>query len=162
VLRKFEMGEANESVDEERVRPSSPWAIEAMSWIATYEAVTRTSIDTGAGPSAQAPLRFSAFGKACASAGQTKPGPDSPFQHKIYFREGAPTRNEVLIHVFRPLLKDIFKIRVVDSIFSLLGVSQKDQGNIDYLLKVHPWMRDMSLLWLVMNIFQFLTIGSHT
>jgi hypothetical protein len=143
------MGEANESVDEERVPPSSPWAIEAMSWITTYEAVTRTSIDSGTGPLAQAPLRFSAFAKACSSAGLMEPDPDSTSHHKIYFRDGAPTRNEVLIHVFRPLLKDIFKIRVVDSIFSSLGVSSKDQDNIDYLLKVHAWMQDFPPLCLL-------------
>ena len=40
----------------------------------------------------------------------------------IYFSDSSRTRKDVVVHVYKPLLADIFSFNVVYSIFEMLGI----------------------------------------
>lgn len=127
------MGEQGE--EDQQVAPRSPWTEEAMGWVSTYEMINgkrEEDIDTSSSNSP--PLKFSSFANACVPP----PKPDSSTARgnrkiEIYFSDSSKTRREIITHVFKPLLGDIFSFNVVDSIFDSLGI----MDDADYLLKVN-------------------------
>ena len=134
VLHKFETESYSDGDEDINVAPRSAWAVEALAWIDTYETVTGSSIDSANKTQSRDKLRFSTFCKACGASEL-----DSVFgkgvkdtRHHVQFTDSTRTRTEVLVHVFRPLLDDVFSFQVVNSIFDNLGIS----ADYDYLLKV--------------------------
>ena len=115
-----------------RLQPKSYWAIEAASWIRTHETVLGK--DTLVAISREQPtLRFADFCRCCARPGDkavTRRHHDGRF--RIYFSDSSKTRREALIHVFEPLMQDVFSYPVVNNILDGLGLDD-DPG---YVLSV--------------------------
>lgn len=122
--------------------PRTPWAEEAMSWIRTYEEVSgrylHSTIDEASSHLVQSAmlnkgrrkfLRFSALFKACHMQyiADSRSHWSESEQNKRILIELCDSRKEravILSHLFRPLLKDIFVFKVVNSIFTILGLNQ--------------------------------------
>jgi len=122
--------------------PRTPWAEEAMSWIKTYEEVSgrclHSTIDeasTHLGEGAlinkgrRKLLRFSALFKAChmqSIAENRFHWTESEQNQRILIElcDSSKERAVILSHLFRPLLKDIFVFKVVNSIYTILGLNQ--------------------------------------
>jgi hypothetical protein len=91
-----------------------------MAWASTFEQVTGSSLDANTLKSTLKKLSFSEFSEACCY-------PDLAFGRKkshmkIYFTESSKKRRGILLHVFSPLLSDIFSFNVVYSVFDSLGI----------------------------------------
>lgn len=124
-----------------------------MGWISTYERIHGKRDEDAEDPTIIMPLTFSAFANACVPP----PRPDSATARgnrkiEIYFSDSSKTRREVITHVFKPLLGDIFAFNVVDSLFESLGI--KDDSS--YLLKVNIVFRNEKLRVIVQRVAQFL------
>ena len=109
-----------------------------MGWVSTYEMVHGKrvgddDINEGPKPPSTEPLAFATFANACVVPKKT----DSPTardnrQLEVYFSDSSKTRRDVLVHIFKPLLGDIFAYNVVNSVFQALGILDDSE----YLLKV--------------------------
>jgi hypothetical protein len=88
-------------------------------------------------------LQFWAFSKDCSDSKQIIPATkgSSNIRHKIHLTDSTKSRKEVLVHIFKPLLRDIFAFNVVSSIFDSLGI----MDDTNYLLKVSLFYRVRSL-----------------
>lgn len=91
-----------------------------MAWASTFEQVTGSGLDANTLKSAPKKLSFSEFSQNCCY-------PDLAFgrkksQMKIYFTESSKRRRGILLHVFSPLLSDIFSFNVVYTVFDSLGI----------------------------------------
>jgi len=129
VLYKFEQGTYNKE-DEEKANEelTTPWAEEAIEWMKTFQTVTGIGIDDEVPADQRDPLHFSTFAKACCDSGKRSEGRTSKGKkHAIYLSDSKKTRTGVLVHIFRPLLQDLFVFKTVRSIFECLGV--KDDGS---------------------------------
>ena len=123
IIHKYESASHNsEGRIEEEAEDSTPrttWAVEALAWIDTYEAVTRHKIDAelSTGVKIEKPLTLARFAKCCepSSGGG------------IDLCDSTKDRTSVLVHLFRPLLGDIFVFKVVNSVFDKMGIL-KDKG----------------------------------
>lgn len=107
----------------QKVKPS-PWLVEAMGWAVTYEEVTGMDLDSCV-PTFGSNILFSSFASACVSS----PGKESNV--RIYFSDSSRVRRDVIVHVFRPLLGDVFSFKVVNSVFDSLAILD----DYRYLLK---------------------------
>jgi hypothetical protein len=124
--------------EDQQVAPRSPWTEEAVSWVSTYEMVHGKRVgDDGVNEETNSPskepLAFSTFANACVVPKKI----DSPTardnrQLEVYLSDSSKTRRDVLVHIFKPLLGDIFAYNVVNSIFQALGILDDSE----YLLKV--------------------------
>jgi len=117
VLYKFEHSE-HEATNHQSKTPSH-WAAEAMAWASTHEQVTSTSLDADVSDKSRSPILFSEFAASCVFPemnDKSKP----PL--KIYFSESSRTRRDLVAHVFKPLLADVFSFNTVSSIFENLGI----------------------------------------
>ena len=139
ILRRFENSEQAE--EDQQVAPRSPWTEEAMGWVSTYEMVNGKRAEEPE-PNTfrpkKTPLKFAAFANACVAP----KAPDTPTAKgnrkiEVYLSDSSKTRKDVLVHIFKPLLGDIFAFNVVNSIFGALGILDDD----DYLLKVSLCVR---------------------
>lgn len=132
-LHEFETTRSGDDEQDERVAPRSAWAVEAMAWLTMYETVSGTSIDASCFGQTRPVLQFWAFAKACSDSKQTIPLTKRArdVRHKIYLTDSTKTRKEVLVHIFKPLLRDIFAFHVVSSIFDSMGI----KSDLDYLLR---------------------------
>ena len=134
ILRRFEQTEKAE--EDQQVAPRSPWTEEAMGWVSAHDMVngkrsTDSQTSDGARQNAQ-PITFATFAGACV----VPKTPDSPTARdnrkiEVYLSDSSKTRREVLVHIFKPLLGDIFAFNVVNSIFGALGILEDSE----YLLK---------------------------
>jgi hypothetical protein len=112
-------------------QPRTPWAVEALSWIDRYEDISNQKLTSTVLPSANVevdtPLRFSAFYKVCcmdqALIQQITNGLGLR-EERLHLSLIDSTRDRVatLTHIFRPLLKDVFVSKAVNSIFNHLGL----------------------------------------
>lgn len=134
VLHEFETKNSVEDEQNERIAPRSAWAVEAMAWLTMHETVTGKSIDADIIEQTRPVLQFWSFAKACSDSKQSIPATStsSSKRHSIHLTDSTKSRKEVLVHIFKPLLRDIFAFNVVDSVFDSLGI--KDDS--EYLLKV--------------------------
>lgn len=116
VLYKFEITKHDSS--QQQAKTPSHWAAEAMAWASTYEQVTGSSSDAANSETSRERILFSEFATSC-----TFPEVTDRAKHpvKVFFSESSRTRRDVLEHVFKPLLADVFSFNVVYSIFDLLG-----------------------------------------
>jgi len=137
LLHEFETKNSVDDEQDERVPPRSAWAVEAMAWLTMHETVTGKSVDSSVIQQTRPVLQFWAFAKACSDSKQIIPltKGSSNMRHNIHLTDSTKSRKEVLVHIFKPLLRDIFAFNVVSSIFSSLGI--KDDTN--YLLKVSSY-----------------------
>ena len=134
ILHEFETRNYVDEEYNERVAPRSAWAVEAMAWLTMHETVTGASVDAAVIEQSRPVLQFWAFSKNCSDSKQIIPvttGSNNA-RHKIHLTDSTKSRKEVLVHIFKPLLRDIFAFNVVSSIFDSLGI----KGDTDYLLKV--------------------------
>jgi len=134
ILRRFELSEKSE--EDQQVAPRSPWTEEAMGWVSTSDMVSgkRVTDDESSGTDSQwmQPITFATFASACV-APKTPDSPSARDKQKIevYLSDSSKTRKEILVHIFKPLLGDIFAFNVVNSIFGALGILEDSE----YLLK---------------------------
>ncbi|CAB9516100.1 Rab3 GTPase-activating protein non-catalytic subunit [Seminavis robusta] len=143
ILRRFELGGSEEA--DQQVAPRSPWTEEAMGWVSTYDMVNgkrEEPNDAMLITTKAEPLTFATFANACVPP-KTPDSPQARDNRKIevYLSDSSKTRRDVLVHIFKPLLGDIFAFSVVNSIFGALGIM--DDG--EYLLKVFgEWYMTLS------------------
>lgn len=137
VLHKFETDVHGDDEDQ-HVAPRSVWAVEAVGWTSTYEKVTGLNIDADIEPVRTEPLLFATFAKACVPPSEKNAPNTGVGRHATYLSDSSRTRRDVLVHIFKPLLGDIFAFNVVNSIFECLGIAD----DYSYLLKVSAtkWM----------------------
>lgn len=150
ILHKFESDNRRENNDEddEDAVPRTTWAVEAMGWVETYEKVTGQRLDAYLYPETQA-LRFSSFAKACCTGDGKRLSRDLNGNFQIYLCDSSRDRIPVLVHIFQPLLKDIFVFKVVGSIVQSLAISHdivalqkvsrersSMQGNLNFLIGI--------------------------
>ena len=134
ILKRFELSEKAE--EEQQVAPRSRWTEEAMGWVSTYDMVNGNRIidsqESDGDRQNPQPITFATFASACV----VPRTPDTPAARdsrkiEVYLSDSSKTRREVLVHVFKPLLGDVFSFNVVNSIFGALGILEDSE----YLLK---------------------------
>lgn len=132
MLNKFEESESEVS-DFVENSIGSRWTLEAIGWTDTYEKITRISIDADIRPMPNESIKFHIFANACVAPKKWLEAPaDEDGGYRVYFSDSSKTRRDILVHVFRPLLGDIFSFNVVTQIFDSLGI----KNDYEYLLKV--------------------------
>lgn len=127
-IANFDAGSMSDEEDEMTSFRSS-WAIEAIGWIDAHEKVSKTSIDAEI-PSIGT-LFFSSFAKACVEEEGIARGVTSSEGPKIHLFDSTKGRRAVIIHIFRPLVHDVFVFKVTNSIFECMGID----GHIELLQK---------------------------
>jgi len=128
---------------------STRWALEASSWISTYEMTTSESLDANVVKMKEQEkphMTLSEFAKSVASIKHVKENPTAAQgtsgYYQIYWSDSSKTRKEALRHVFSPLHSDIFHYAVVNDILSKLGLMQ----DLDYLQRCFgEWMMGTEL-----------------
>ena len=136
ILRRFEQSEHTD--EDQQVAPRSPWTEEAMGWVSTYDMVNgkRTEENRGDMSNIAKPklelMRFSTFANACVPPKMDDyANAQGNRKIEVYLSDSSKTRRDILVHIFKPLLGDIFAFNVVNSIFGALGTVEDS----DYLLK---------------------------
>lgn len=99
--------------------PDFWWGAEAMGWLQTYEKCLDTLIDAIPEKLPTETLRLSGLFSSCHF--ETTSDRLAPGELNIRFSESSRTRREILVHVLRPLLGDIFSLNVVYTVFGTLG-----------------------------------------
>jgi hypothetical protein len=127
VLSRFEKG-AEEGEGEQEASTPSHWTTEAMGWASTYELVMGIKLDSISLSPQEGGIPFATFASACAFPVD---GDEPASRVPVRFSESSRIRRGVLVHVFKPLLADVFSFGVVNSIFDVLGMSDDRK----YLLK---------------------------
>jgi hypothetical protein len=127
VLSRFEKG-AEEGEGEQEASTPSHWTTEAMGWASTYELVMGIKLDSRSLSPREGGIPFAVFASACAFPAD---GTEYASRVPVRFSESSRIRRGVLVHVFKPLLADVFSFGVVNSIFDVLGMSDDRK----YLLK---------------------------
>ena len=113
---------------------SIPWMKEALGWIEAFATIATGSSFPGEITAATesmgtVALKFSAFAKSCmpltakeiAAIGEED---ISANKHPTHLIDSKRDRTVVLLHIFRPLLKDIFVFKVVNNVFDSLGLTK--------------------------------------
>ena len=125
------------------LRSLSSWASEALSWlIVASENDAASSRFAPAFPGTQKqnnkPLRFSHFARRCAPKNKNK----LPFgdNNAVYFTPVKRDRAPIIARIFRPLLRDIFVFKVVNSILIHLGI---DSDFETLQLYFGEWLRSL-------------------
>jgi len=121
--------------------PRSKWAEEATAWIDTYEITNKEPnimVQSPPPPSSSNQiLSFSKFAKACMLVAATSSSNQNKVESAmddcrkkkrpklmIGLCDSTKDRVAVLVHVFKPLKKDIFVFKVVNSVFDNLGITK--------------------------------------
>jgi hypothetical protein len=123
-IYKFEVSAFNTEIANDYENETSPWVEEAMTWIKTYETVTKENIDTNLMFQLEACLGFSIFAKACIRPDVTKIQRNHDFKLKLFLCDSTRDRKEVLLHIFRPLIVDLFSMKTTHDILCHLGISK--------------------------------------
>jgi len=136
-LNKFETecSSFDEEGDVERSSSErSLWAPEALSWIKTHEEVTERGIDCDLQRLEEEPVVFSVFAKACLQDIQgSKPLPkNDKGERKLFLCDSTRDRKVILMHVFRPLLKDVFSYKTTQKIFKQMGLIDEHNALLKY------------------------------
>jgi len=130
VLYEYELNGDGE-VEEEKVNnvPLTPWSDEAISWLMTAETVSGGTLDDCVITKKRAVARFATFASSCSPRDQINVKDKESKRYTIYFSDSSRTRKELLVHIFKPLLSDIFSFNVTNSILEHLGL----RDDIEYL-----------------------------
>lgn len=126
LLHKFEAAVLKQEY--QKVKKPSHWVVEAGGWANIYDDILGTDLDKQQAAIGEDRARFCDFAAACVYP-ETVKGAGSRLH--VYFSDSSRTRRDVLVHVFKPLLADIFSFNVVFSIFDALGV----RDDHEYLLQ---------------------------
>ena len=137
VLHSFEArhlaaGVTAEGNDATSADESIPWMKEALGWIeasANVAPIFPGKITAATDSMGTVALKFSAFAKSCmpltakeiAAIGEED---ISTNKYPIHLIDSKRDRTAVLLHIFRPLLKDIFVFKVVNNVFDSLGLTK--------------------------------------
>jgi hypothetical protein len=125
------------------LRSISSWASEALSWLLVASGNDAASSRFApAFPDKQKqnnkPLRFSHFARRCASKNKNKlPSGDND---AVYFTPVKRDRAPIIARIFRPLLRDLFVFKVVNSILTHLGI---DSDFETLQLYFGEWLRSL-------------------
>mmetsp|Transcript_4547 Transcript_4547/g.5234 ORF Transcript_4547/g.5234 Transcript_4547/m.5234 type:complete len:1732 (+) Transcript_4547:341-5536(+) len=138
VLHRFESGGYCDNDDEEVLtKDKSSWVIEALSWIETAEAVCGQSIDSEIFhySEPESILSFFTFAKSCLHDGQNTTSfcRNAEGDPSIYLCDSTRDRKNILLHIFRPLTKDIFIFKTTQQIFEHMGL----QSDYEILLQYY-------------------------
>jgi hypothetical protein len=116
-----------------------------MAWAKTYDQITKTRSQTILhSKENENPCSFTKFAMSCTFpkleegtiANQTSN------EHQVYFHDSTRTRRDILEHVFRPLLADVFSFSVVMTILDCLGISH----DVKYIQKCFgEWFMTLSI-----------------
>jgi hypothetical protein len=127
VLTRYEARSKAENAEddaEDNSETSNKWALEALSWISVAEGHdVFKSVPTKQRDDLNKPLTFFKFASACSPPMSNKTR-GSTSRAGVYLTEVKRERQPILMRIFRPLLEDIFVFKVVNSIFSNLGIDQ--------------------------------------
>eukprot|EP00523_Entomoneis_sp_CCMP467_P004419 CAMPEP_0168749498 /NCGR_PEP_ID=MMETSP0724-20121128/16748_1 /TAXON_ID=265536 /ORGANISM="Amphiprora sp., Strain CCMP467" /LENGTH=1442 /DNA_ID=CAMNT_0008797411 /DNA_START=144 /DNA_END=4472 /DNA_ORIENTATION=- len=125
IIKAYDIMRRHESTPLNEVSTSSTslssFAQESLGWADVYQKVVQTDVDEGDETANKAgTLKFYKFASSCVfpSANQSKTK-----MMKIYLSESTRTRNEILQHIFQPLL-GFFSSGVVGSVFGVLGIRE--------------------------------------
>ncbi len=135
MLHLFETGNYSDNDhDDSNAKTKSPWVQEAISWITTAENVYGHSIDVNISP-IDTHLSFSVWSKGCLqdiqdAATYSRNDDGHPI---LYLCDSTRDRKKILLHVFKPLTKDIFVFKTTQQIFEHMGI-EKD---FDVLLQYY-------------------------
>jgi hypothetical protein len=111
----------------------SRWALEALGWATTQEQITGKSIDADIPAASKDPLKFYALANACVPPKKWQSGPQAKDGgYRVYLSDSSKTRRDVLVHIFEPLLGDVFAFSTVNQIFEHLGI----KNDYEYMVKV--------------------------
>lgn len=137
ILARFENRSQDDGEGARDTRTQDHWTAEAMGWVSTYEQVM--GVKPGESPPTEtATCRFSDFAAACAFPKGS--GTDGT-RMQVRLSESSRIRRVVLVHIFSPLLADVFSFGVVNSIFDALGIVDEK----DYLLHlVGEWFMTLT------------------
>jgi len=124
ILHRYETrnGLGSTRLEDEEVTDNklSSWASEAMNWISIASSIdllnrrfTSSSSPNVSNKDEDKPLQFSKFAIACQSK-----------DDRVYFTKIKRSRLPILKRCFRPLLQDLFVFKVVNDMFSNLGLDQ--------------------------------------
>lgn len=137
VLYKFEA--TKHDAGQAQAKPPSHWAAEAMAWASTHEQVTGSTLDGEVSGKSGERLMFYEFASSCRFS---EVSVRKKSQIRIYFSDSSRTRRDVLEHVFKPLLADVFSFNAVYSIFDILGT----RSDCNYLQKCFgEWFMTLSV-----------------
>lgn len=122
-MHRFETGGYSDNDNEEDLTKSSLWVIEALSWIQTAEKVHGRSIDADISL-AESNLTFSIWSKGCLqdSQGSTEYKRNSDGDPVLYLCDSTRDRKNILLHIFKPLTKDIFIFKTTQQMFEQMGI----------------------------------------
>jgi len=100
---------------------STPWMKEALGWIEASNNVEPAALNT----MGLIALKFSTFAKSCLPLSDKDIASISEQdlavpKHPIHLIDSKRDRTALLLHIFRPLLKDVFVFKVVDDVFDAL------------------------------------------
>jgi hypothetical protein len=129
LVQKFEATTHDKASESQPLVPST-WAEEAAGWASTYSQIVdnKESSQQDSTPYHKSPVSFSIFAKALIFPNSATEGKK---KMKIFFSDSSRTRKDILVHVFKPLLADVFSFNVVNSIFDALGI----RDETDYIMK---------------------------
>ena len=134
MLHRFELGNYSDNEDEvEDTKSKSPWVVEALSWIATAEKVYGCSVDQGI-TIQDSNLSFSIWSKGCLQdlQGSTSYQRDDDGNPILYLCDSTRDRKNILLHIFRPLTKDIFVFKTTQYIFEQMGIQNDHKTLLQY------------------------------
>ena len=115
------------------------WILEAIGWTTLYKEMNggeALDVDTTI---IESPMTFASFAAACRSS---KVLDKKGSQIMIHFSDSTRTRRDVIIHIFRPLLSDLFSYKVVCSVFEALSIAH----DFGYLMQCFgEWVMTLSV-----------------
>ena len=91
------------------------WVEEATSWRETFEKVTSRSVDAELPDQVEAKLSFATFAKGCIQDGVNSFERKKDGNLKIFLCDSTRDRKQILLHVFKPLTKDVFSSKTTQS-----------------------------------------------
>ncbi len=109
----------------------SSWVVEAMSWIETNEEVCG-SIDSDL-PTMESNLTFPTWSKGFLQDQGSSTFPRNNCGDPIlYLCDSTRDRKNILLHIFKPLTKDIFIFKTTNQIFECMGIHKDYEKLLQY------------------------------
>ena len=135
ILHQFESSNSQCSgnyVEKFTIDSKSQWIVEAIAWLETAKKVVG-SID-GSICSSGSKITFSCWSRGCLQDYQdTSMYQRSEDGHPlIYLCDSTRDRKNILGHILRPLLKDIFTLKTIKTIFEEMGIQKDNEVLLQY------------------------------
>jgi len=140
ILHKFELS-ASEAQTGQNIKNPSHWILESIGWASLYEEVMGVDLDADIPVLRERIATFSQFALSCTAPNVAVAEKKSSIL-QIYFSDSSRTRKDMLVHVFKPLLADVFSFKAVYSVFDSLSI----HDNVAYLSKCFgEWIMAVSV-----------------